>query len=73
MGERPLRLWIARRLFDYSRLKHEKGPGVRAPGVQPGAGSGGELGAPYVAAGWAAASIRSDRAMSSQAATAPAT
>lgn len=26
---RPLRLWIARRLFDYSHLKHEKGPGVR--------------------------------------------
>lgn len=28
-GDRPLRLWIARRLFDYSHLKHEKGPGVR--------------------------------------------
>jgi hypothetical protein len=28
-GGRPLRLWIARRLFDYSHLKHEKGPGVR--------------------------------------------
>ncbi len=26
---RPLRLWIARRLFDYSHLKHDKGPGVR--------------------------------------------
>jgi hypothetical protein len=26
---RPLRLWIARRLYDYSHLKHEKGPGVR--------------------------------------------
>ena len=28
-GDRPLRLWIARRLYDYSHLQHEKGPGVR--------------------------------------------
>jgi hypothetical protein len=28
-GGRPLRLWIARRLVDYSHLKHDKGPGVR--------------------------------------------
>lgn len=28
-GDRPLRLWIARRLYDYSHLEHEKGPGVR--------------------------------------------
>lgn len=28
-GDRPLRLWIARRLYDYSHLRHEKGPGVR--------------------------------------------
>jgi hypothetical protein len=28
-GDRPLRLWIARRLYDYSHLKREKGPGVR--------------------------------------------
>lgn len=28
-GDRPLRLWIARRLYDYSHLPHEKGPGVR--------------------------------------------
>lgn len=28
-GDRPLRLWIARRLVDYSHLKHEKGPGVQ--------------------------------------------
>jgi Family of unknown function (DUF6098) len=27
--DRPLRLWVARRLYDYSHLKHEKGPGVR--------------------------------------------
>jgi Family of unknown function (DUF6098) len=26
---RPLRVWVARRLHDYSHLKHEKGPGVR--------------------------------------------
>jgi uncharacterized protein DUF6098 len=26
---RPLRLWVARRLYDYSHLKHEKGPDVR--------------------------------------------
>jgi hypothetical protein len=26
---RPLRVWVARRLYDYSHLKHEKGPGVR--------------------------------------------
>lgn len=34
-GDRSLRLWIARRLFDYSHLKHEKGPGVR-PWVMEG-------------------------------------
>jgi len=28
-GDRPLGLWIARRLYDYSHLEHEKGPGVR--------------------------------------------
>jgi hypothetical protein len=28
-GQRPLRLWVARRLYDYSHLKHDKGPGVR--------------------------------------------
>jgi hypothetical protein len=28
-GDRSPRLWIARRLYDYSHLKHEKGPGVR--------------------------------------------
>lgn len=28
-GGRPLRLWIARRLYDYSHLRHEKGPDVR--------------------------------------------
>jgi Family of unknown function (DUF6098) len=27
--DRPLRLWVARRLYDYSHLKHDKGPGVR--------------------------------------------
>jgi hypothetical protein len=25
----PLRLWIARRLYDYSHLEHVKGPGIR--------------------------------------------
>ena len=28
-GDRPLRLWIARRLHDYSHLQHDKRPGVR--------------------------------------------
>jgi hypothetical protein len=28
-GDRPLRLWVARRLQDYSHLEHDKGPGVR--------------------------------------------
>jgi hypothetical protein len=28
-GDRPLRGWVARRLYDYSHLRHEKGPGVR--------------------------------------------
>jgi hypothetical protein len=28
-GRRPLRVWVARRLHDYSHLKHENGPGVR--------------------------------------------
>lgn len=27
--DRPLRLWVARRLFDYSHLKHDKRPDVR--------------------------------------------
>ncbi|WP_020117935.1 DUF6098 family protein [Streptomyces canus] len=26
---RPVQLWVARRLYDYSHLPHEKGPGVR--------------------------------------------
>ena len=26
---RPLALWVARRLYDYSHLEHDKGPGVR--------------------------------------------
>ncbi|MEU3842500.1 DUF6098 family protein [Streptomyces sp. NPDC028635] len=26
---RPLRLWVARRLYDYAHLPHEKGPGIR--------------------------------------------
>ncbi|WP_214416750.1 DUF6098 family protein [Sphaerisporangium fuscum] len=29
-GERPTRLWAARRLYDYSHLRRERGPGVRA-------------------------------------------
>ncbi|MFH8369650.1 DUF6098 family protein [Streptomyces sp. NPDC018031] len=28
-GDRPLRLWVARRLYDYCHLGREKGPGVR--------------------------------------------
>jgi hypothetical protein len=28
-GDRSLSLWVARRLHDYSHLKHDKGPGVR--------------------------------------------
>ncbi|WP_369194177.1 DUF6098 family protein [Streptomyces djakartensis] len=27
--DRPVRLWVARRLFDYAHLPHEKGPGVQ--------------------------------------------
>ncbi|MFI2436058.1 DUF6098 family protein [Streptomyces sp. NPDC018693] len=27
--DRPLALWVARRLYDYAHLPHEKGPGVR--------------------------------------------
>jgi hypothetical protein len=26
---RPVEVWVARRLYDYSHLPHEKGPGVR--------------------------------------------
>ncbi len=29
MGDRPVRVWVARRLYDYSHLPREKGPGVR--------------------------------------------
>ncbi|GGL23959.1 DUF6098 family protein [Planomonospora parontospora] len=29
-GDRPVRLWAARRLHDYSHLRRERGPGVRA-------------------------------------------
>ena len=28
-GDRPLRLWVPRRSYDYSHLKQEKAPGVR--------------------------------------------
>jgi hypothetical protein len=28
--DRPVRVWVARRLHDYAHLPHEKGPGVRA-------------------------------------------
>jgi hypothetical protein len=27
--DRPVRVWVARRLYDYAHLPHEKGPGVR--------------------------------------------
>ncbi|MEV5885870.1 DUF6098 family protein [Streptomyces sp. NPDC052020] len=27
--ERPVRVWVARRLHDYAHLPHDKGPGVR--------------------------------------------
>ncbi|CAL9614652.1 DUF6098 family protein [Streptomyces sp. enrichment culture] len=27
--DRPVRLWVARRLYDYAHLPHDKGPGVR--------------------------------------------
>jgi hypothetical protein len=29
-GERSLRLWVARRVYDYHHLRQERGPGVRA-------------------------------------------
>jgi Family of unknown function (DUF6098) len=29
-GERPLSLWVARRLYDYSHLREQRGRGVRA-------------------------------------------
>lgn len=29
-GDRSLRLWVARRVFDYHHLRQERGPGVRA-------------------------------------------
>lgn len=29
-GDRPLRLWVARRLYDYRHLRDLRGPGVRA-------------------------------------------
>ncbi|MEJ3747341.1 DUF6098 family protein [Actinomycetes bacterium KLBMP 9797] len=28
-GERPVRLWVARRLYDYQHLRELRGPGVR--------------------------------------------
>jgi hypothetical protein len=28
-GQRPLTLWVARRLYDYSHLRKRRGPGVR--------------------------------------------
>jgi len=28
-GDRPVRVWAARRLHDYAHLPHDKGPGVR--------------------------------------------
>lgn len=29
-GDRSLRLWVARRVYDYHHLRHERGPDVRA-------------------------------------------
>ncbi|GAA3443766.1 DUF6098 family protein [Planomonospora venezuelensis] len=29
-GGRPIRLWVARRLHDYSHLRRDRGPGVKA-------------------------------------------
>ena len=40
-GDRPLRLWLARRLYDYRHLRDLRGPGVRAwvlIGVEHGRG-----------------------------------
>jgi hypothetical protein len=28
-GDRPLRVWVARRLYDYRHLRQQRGPGVR--------------------------------------------
>jgi hypothetical protein len=28
-GDRPLRVWVARRLYDYRHLRDQRGPGVR--------------------------------------------
>ena len=28
-GDRPVRLWVARRLYDYRHLREQRGPGVR--------------------------------------------
>ena len=38
-GDRSVHLWVARRLYDYSHLEHEKGPGVH-PWVFKGEGVG---------------------------------
>ncbi|TWG24891.1 hypothetical protein FHX34_1021454 [Actinoplanes teichomyceticus] len=40
-GDRPLRLWVARRLYDYLHLRELRGPGVRPwllTGVEAGRG-----------------------------------
>lgn len=40
-GDRPLRLWVARRVYDYRHLEWDKGPDVRAwvlEGVELGRG-----------------------------------
>jgi hypothetical protein len=28
-GDRPVRLWVARRLYDYIHMRHRRGPGTR--------------------------------------------
>jgi hypothetical protein len=38
-GDRSIRLWVARRLYDYSHLRHLRGPGIR-PWVLTGAQRG---------------------------------
>jgi hypothetical protein len=37
-GDRPLKLWVARRLYDYRHLREARGPGGAQP--EPGCGGG---------------------------------
>ncbi|MFJ1969768.1 DUF6098 family protein [Streptomyces sp. NPDC087903] len=59
--DRPVEVWVARRLYDYAHLPHEKGPGVRPWVLEGREAARGPDNEPLVAevrpVGWIAADV----------------